>query len=190
MLCQKKLIIGFGILFSVFVSALSSSSSYATDLSTTISSGTSVTRGQSVFSNCDSTCFSQYDYIIISPNNINYAGSSEFIMALTLTGYGDKRFRPFSFTDTYITIPSIATSLVYDSSMTYAFDVTFTLTDTLPNSGCPPVPECPPTPVIPDNPYDPKFDEVIQAIYTIGGVILVLYFFFSIYQIIIKGGRA
>lgn len=53
---------------------------------------------------------------------------------------------------------------------------------------CPEVPDsdCPP---IPENPYDQKLDDIKNAIILIGAIMLAIYFFFCLYQIIRRGGN-
>lgn len=63
-----------------------------------------------------------------------------------------------------------------------SWEITFSMISALPSDVTP----CPVCPVIPENPYDNKFDDVVTAIYTCGAIMLVLYFFYSIYRVIIK----
>ena len=42
-------------------------------------------------------------------------------------------------------------------------------------------------PQVSETPYDDKFDKIIQAIYVCAGTMLVIYFFYCIYRMIIKG---
>ena len=64
----------------------------------------------------------------------------------------------------------------------YSGDVTYTFMSDY--SSCPVCPTCP---EIPDNPYDNKFDEIKQAILIIPATALVIYFFFCIYRMLLKG---
>lgn len=68
------------------------------------------------------------------------------------------------------------------SNLTWS--VNYILTDSYPSASCPACPTCP---EIPENPYDPKFDEIKQAILIIPATALVIYFFFCIYRMLLKG---
>lgn len=65
----------------------------------------------------------------------------------------------------------------------------FTVSDEFPSGGSSSTPEEPDCPEIPENPYDNKLDEIKYAIYAIGGVMLVIYFFYAIYKMIIGGTK-
>lgn len=70
-------------------------------------------------------------------------------------------------------------------SVNHKNSVTFTITDESPYSeDC----DCPEVPDIPENPYDPKLDEIKQAILIVPATLLVIYFLFCLYQILIKNG--
>lgn len=50
-----------------------------------------------------------------------------------------------------------------------------------------PCPEPEPCPAVPDTPYGEKFDNIEKAIYVCGAILIMLYFFYCIYRMIIKG---
>lgn len=58
------------------------------------------------------------------------------------------------------------------------------------DSDCPVCEECEVCPAIPDNPYDDKFDRIIVSIYTVGGILLFIYFLFTIYNMIFNRLRS
>lgn len=68
-------------------------------------------------------------------------------------------------------------------------DLVATLTNEEEQEPCPECQECPVCPAIPENPYDDKLDAIKVAIYVVAGTILVIYFFYCIYRMIIKGGK-
>ena len=76
------------------------------------------------------------------------------------------------------------------SNFTSHFTISsLTITDIDPfNVSCPECEVCQVCPEIPENPYDTKLDNITKAVYTCGAVLIMLYFFFCIYQIIIKHG--
>lgn len=82
----------------------------------------------------------------------------------------------------------------FNSSITYDFSSfltinSFTVSDDIPSGGSSVDPEEPDCPELPENPYDNKLDEIKYAIYAIGGVMLVIYFFYAIYKMIIGGSK-
>lgn len=68
-------------------------------------------------------------------------------------------------------------------------DITAILTNKEEQEPCPECQECQVCPAIPENPYDDKLDAIKVAIYVVAGTILVIYFFYCIYRMIIKGGK-
>lgn len=184
---KNKIIIGSFILLSVFFSGLLSLPSYAiNDISITYNSGSNYSDWQDIFPNCSVDCLNDYSFLKITGATFipglrfRFDGSSvlnqgilnnfrgyEFIMSLPFDGHSNNL-------------------LQFYSSGSFISDVTFTLLTSI--NSCPEPEICP---VLPDNPYDPKFDEIIRAIYTCGAICLVLYFFYCIYRLIIKntGGQ-
>lgn len=85
---------------------------------------------------------------------------------------------------------SYATYSAINIPANQSFTYTLVFSDTDPSSGgsCPECEVCQVCPAIPDNPYDSKLDNITKAVYTCGAILIMLYFFFCIYQIIIKHG--
>lgn len=102
--------------------------------------------------------------------------------------------------------PIFARSNYRNYSQSNVFSLTLTLTNSLPGSVCPE----PPTatlnidsngtydvsdyseavvnvPQVSETPYDDKLDHLIQAVYVCAGTMLVIYFFYCIYRMLIKG---
>lgn len=68
-------------------------------------------------------------------------------------------------------------------------DISATLTNPEEQQTCPECEVCQVCPTIPENPYDQKLDAIKIAIYVVAGTMLVIYFFYCIYRMIIKGGK-
>lgn len=114
---------------------------------------------------------SDYNYIILIPHVSN-----------------SQSYQNFSFTSTTLRLPVFSQSIIglasnvtniQVSSFSYSGSFDFILTESY--SSCPICPE------IPENPYDNKFDEIKQAILIIPATALVIYFFFCIYRMLLKG---
>lgn len=186
MKCLKKVIIGFGIFLPVLLSVLFVSPSYAvSDITVTHSS---VSTWQDIFSNCTGNCLNDYSYLIITPESTVYSsyytrfylrfdGSTLNTWTVSISGSSIIVQLPFDGHSYNL--------LEFRDNSTFYTPLTFTLTDHLGES-CPEPEEPEPCPVIPENPYDNKLDNITMAIYTCGGILLVLYFFYCIYRIIIK----
>lgn len=121
------------------------------------------------FPNC-----SDYNYIILTPHVSNSQSYQNF-------GFTSTTLRLPVFSQSIIGIASNVTNIQV-SSFPYSGSFDFLLTDSY--SSCPPVEPCP---EIPENPYDNKFDEIKQAILIIPATALVIYFFFCIYRMLLKG---
>lgn len=143
--------------------------------------------------NCDLSCYQQYHYMIIewdSPINSNnflpiranftYNGSTfnnrAIYMNVTITKYA-------------FSIDNITSVFTMDGTPPSNMTVTVTLTESL-DTPCPepdPCPEPEQCPEVSDTPYAEKFDNIEKAIYTCGAILIMLYFFYCIYRMIIKG---
>lgn len=182
MLCLKKLIIGSGIFLPVLLSLLFVSPSYAIDdYSETVYQPSGL-----ILQNCYDSCIKQYKYLIVTNdfniNNYFIAFKANF----SNNGYSSYKSFYFSSVSTYnvIDISYIDSAFFTDGSFP-PINVTFTLTNTLGES-CSEPEEPEPCPVVPDTPYGDQLNNITMAIYTCGGILLVLYFFYCIYRIIIK----
>lgn len=191
MLCLIKKHIGFIILSSCFLSLLSVSSSYAVDdISVTKTrTDTQWLQGENLFPTCtDSNCLGQYKYLIVHNTSTFVGYNGQTILKLNANATQNYiSTRGYAIYDLSL-LASPVTEVTFVNALNPSYilgtddTISFILTNTLV--------ECPVCPEISDHPYDSKFDEIIKAIYTCGAVLLVLYFFFSIYQVIIKGGSA
>lgn len=207
----KRLTIFSGLLLSLFFSFSLSSDTFAIDdISVIIDSSSSFNRGDPVFPDCDSSCFSQYSYFKVDVLSSVLYSSSDIRFILVTPGYSNKQIFLPSFTSSYVALSSdISNILFYSISVTSEFSYRLSLSDSLPGSSCP-EPEVPTgnldiiengqydvtnyataTVNVPqessETPYDNKFDQIIQAIYVCAGTMLVIYFFYCIYRMIIKG---
>jgi len=189
MLCLKKIIIGSGIFLPVLLSVFFVSPSYAID--DVIYNWDSTIGSTSPLYFCDDSSStlphcSDFSYLIYtgsSLNNFNYSIITLYNLSNSAGGF---RFIKTNSTIIYLTDISKA-YLSLDNGLRYG---TFTLTNSLPGfSSCPDPEPCPSCPIVPENPYDNKFDEIKNAIYIIPAVLLLLYFFFCVYNIIIKNSR-
>lgn len=192
---KNKIIIGSFILLSVFFSGLLSLPSYATDNVEFSCPNISVycyICGPSNYGISDlPTCsdFSDFNYLYLDFSNSPISPDNAYISNYDfgINSLFPSRFNSATFNINYDY--SSFTSL-YFTSTNYPFSFTYSvILSVYPlNSSCPEPEICP---VLPDNPYDPKFDEIIRAIYTCGAICLVLYFFYCIYRLIIKntGGQ-
>lgn len=176
----------FGLLLCGFFSffGLSSPTYAVSDLVKEFPAGSSVSSGTHMFPSCESvSCLSQYKYLIVESDF--YSWSCSNTLYFFYSDSGTKYFN-YSCTSTfsiysinfkpnlqYITISQLPNN-------NYAWK--FTLTDDY--QSCP---EPEPCPVVPDHPYDDKFDNIEKAIYVCGAILIMLYFFYCIYRMIIKG---
>lgn len=194
MLCLfKNHITSFGLFcllfLSVLVSLFQDTNVSALEISQTYTANTSVSRNDPVFSNCnDYNCLSQFKYLKIESTGrqsvslqmYDIQGFWSFSLPLTLT-YSIFGLNDFN--------PSGNSMIRFNSNITFSYDFTFTLSDSI----CPvcpdpePAPDPPDCPEVPENPYDDKFDNITQAIYVATATLLVIYFFYCIYRMIIKG---
>lgn len=185
MLCLKKLIIGSGIFLPVLLSLLFVSPSYAIDdISITYTSSPSA--WTDVFPNCTGLCLSDYSYLIIEHDYV-VNNFSTFNLQVRMDGSSGRSFTipyySYIFSFPFDFVPSSYNYLQFgsDGIPSSFLPVTFTLTNSL--SSCPDPEPCP---VVPDTPYRDQLNNITMAIYTCGGILLVLYFFYCIYRIIIK----
>ena len=171
MLCRKNLIIGFGIFLPVLLSVLFVSPSYAvSDVSVTYNFTDTITSGQAIFPTCDSTCISQYSYLIATLDNAGGRYNNPSYIEIYLNNY---YVMHFSFSRSTTDIQSLfigsTPSLTFVNNTPFVFitnssmnpvptSITFTLTESL---GSCPEPE--PCPVVPDNPYDEKLDNITHT---------------------------
>lgn len=192
MLCLKKTIIGFGIFLPVLLSAFFVSPSYAiTDRTVSFTTSSSIpSSGIFLFPDCDLTCYSDYSYLIVDISNSFDYGASGIYWRVGFNVRSDTFYHEFNIYP-FGSYTIFAISDFYDLKYlgtwgASLYDITFTLTDSLPSGDCPVCEECQVCPAIPENPYDNKLDNITMAIYTCGGILLVLYFFYCIYRIIIR----
>lgn len=81
-------------------------------------------------------------------------------------------------------LPLYLTTSSTSSSYSVSYSLSLIISEFSNSSSSEPCPTCP---EVPDNPYDPKFDEIKQAILIIPATALVIYFFFCIYRMLLKG---
>lgn len=216
MLCSKSFLkIGFGILSLVFCSVLFSSPSYAIDNISV--SHSSVFVDQPVFSSCDTSCLNQFSYLIVSGlSNISQSAILlRSPLSSVSSSYGIFRISGYyNLNDNSSYQWTNIISLPYDSSWQYTFltfsnnynfssPVTFTLSNSLPSSDVSgtlditengqfdvssyqfanvQVPE-----VLVEGDYHDDLIKINNSILVCGAILLVLYFFYCIYRMIIKG---
>lgn len=189
MLCLKKLIIGFGIFLPVLLSALFVSPSYAISYSYTPHSGNNIpcapldwNMGSDV-PTCEGVKYMIISSSITFDNSVAiYFNSLPFTNSIPLNLFQNGG------------VISFGSALPASQALRFSFqnfsgnysDISFTLTDTLPTGSCPEPEDPEPCPVVPDTPYGDQLNNITLAIYTCGGILLVLYFFYCIYRIIIK----
>ena len=197
MKCLRKIIIGFGIFLPVLLSALFVSPSYATDVSYTFDSSNSF----ATYTFCSWSSCSGLRYLTITPSSSYLNSSVNWYFQLQYFG-GDpdyvnftNNFNPALYSSPiYLTLPSgnmgqLRISFTNSQNIPSDFTLAVVLSDTDPLSSsgsCPECEVCQVCPVVPENPYDEKLDNITMAIYTCGGILLVLYFFYCIYRMIIK----
>lgn len=197
MRCLKKVIIGFGIFLPVLLSALFVSPSYAvSDFTYTVNSSNG---GQGFYWFCsDNSCsLSDYHYVLLDFSNLGGTPSSYNFNASTIlrfvsgTLYHEYSFHPYFQDKVLLSLTGTETGLgldrQYSGSYPSGWYYTVTLSENNPLTGSCPEPEEPePCPVVPETPYGDQLNNITLAIYTCGGILLVLYFFYCIYRIIIK----
>lgn len=211
MSCLKY--IGSFILFSVFFSFVSVSSSYAlNDISHTFLANELVSANTVIFPDCDIDCLSEYNYFIISAPGYNsnfnstlnlhfgsgnYCGNVSLYLVNSLY-YPDQFMRQGCDSSGFLSIPS---------AWRPSSNVIFTFSDSLPGTDCPDSPSGVisiiengtydvsnyssadvnvPVTVISETPYDDKLIAIKNAILIIPATLLVIYFFYCIYRLIIK----
>lgn len=211
MLCKKHLI-SFGLLLSGLFSVLLSCSCYAIDdLSISVSTSDSVPI--TLFPNCDQSCYSSFSYLVVDiSSGINIGSPS--IFTLQFRDSIDHYLHAASFNGVISSSIYSLSDGYYDFSYRGSynasiFDITFTLTNSLPGNECP-EPDVPTgslsidqngtydvtdyseavvnVPQVSDTPYNEKLDEIKMAILLVPAVLLLIYFFYCIYRMLIKGG--
>lgn len=196
----KKFIIFFGFCVFVFCSIFYGSSVYALDDKSLTFDSTNTSDGVLTYlcgveqtGSCDG-----YSYLLIEPSDdlrsgpssssVNFRISFSSVLSRSYTdyyvGYSSSSFIPYP---DYIVLNS-SISAISVRNFVYRGSLKLTLTNNLP-SNCPICEECQQCPAIPDNPYDDKLDNIVKAIYVCAATILVIYFFYCIYRMIIKGGK-
>lgn len=199
-------IIGFFTLFAVFFSALFASPCYAIDdVSYTLEPGFNgylCHNEQANVPNC-----SDFDYLIFTPNNSsvsNYFSAQSFLNTTV-------NLRLPTFISSIYSVKNLIFFSVYNVPTGSVDSITATLTNTLPGTSCPPAPsgdlaissngtydvssyasatvDVPPEVIQGD--YHNDLTSINLSIVRIGGIILVVYFFYCIYRLIIKntGGQ-
>lgn len=214
MLWNKKIILtGFGILLSVFFAGFVSSSSYAiNDLSVSFNTSSDLSTTPFIFPDCDRTCYSQYSYLIIniaSSTPINFGNPSSFQLGFVHSSdgyYHQYSVTPYTYTFIYYILSDYWGFRYGGAWGNSHYDITFTLSTSLPSSDCPEPPSAVlnissngsydvsdyaeavvNVPQVSDTPYDDKLDKLIVSVYVVAGTMLVIYFFYCIYRLIIKG---
>lgn len=198
--CYIALLLFSTIFLGSFVNSSGDASAVA-DLTTVYNASNYPSSETPLFPTCnDSQCLSQYHYLSWTATG-NYSPASNFPL---------KGFRGFN--DVRIVVNGVylidgSTSLTVPGLYMYGSqEFTFTLTEFYPNQGCSSPSgilsitsngtfdvssydyaevDVPAPPVF--TPYDGKLDSLIQAVYTVGAVMLVIYFFFALYRIYIGG---
>lgn len=150
---------------------------------------------------CNNNC-SDYQYLVIDTQD-NSGIVSPFCSIYFSGKYGSSTnyggilyYFPYSTPTSIYTLDNRLTflSLFYNSplftnnyscaSSTYSISITLTNDVGGSSEPCPEPESCP---VVPDHPYDDKFDNIEKAIYVCGAILIMLYFFYCIYRMIIKG---
>lgn len=131
----------FIVLCTIFI--FSNNVSAVSDISVTIDSQSSFSRGDSVFPTCDSTCIHQYNYFIVDFNvsQSQQANYGDFRFTIDRTGFNSSNFYVPPF-DTYLVIDDIISDIKYYSILVPSGTITLTLSETLPYD-CPDCPDCP-----------------------------------------------
>lgn len=196
--------IGFGTFSLVFVFALffsfclNTTNTFALeDLTVTLSPNTEYTANDLLFPNCDESCISQYLWFSFrSPGkHDNYNGRRlplAFCFDSSSCLASNSYSLPLSDSPVWFTGFSYIRINGAFTTPSSSYQYILTLSEHGPDYSepdCPVCEECEVCPAIPDNPYDDKFDRIIVAIYTVGGIMLVIYFLYGIYRMIIKSSR-
>lgn len=210
---RRHLIYSFVAFFALFFTLFfASSSTYATsvdcNLSYTMSGGF-----ENFPSDCDLTGLSTPVYykgtFSLSSDSVISSNTRNFYYFIPR--YSNVYYTQNNLTFSYIKSSNISDTPNFSSSVSgtlsfvpgrltvysdnsFTFNVSFVGTfsdEPIPSDDdcdCPEVPDCPP---VPENPYDNKLDEIKNAIIMVGGVMLVIYFLFCLYQILVRhgGGR-
>lgn len=183
------------ILFGTFLLAFfslvgfSSSVSAVDDVTYHISG---ISSGNPILPDCDYSCQSQYQYMIVEYDP--FLSNNLFSFKANFNnGQGTTMSNLFSYQASSVgyaiyDISWTASRIMPDSTFTPSGGIDITLTNSI--SSCPdpePCPEPEQCPEASDTPYADKFDNIEKAIYTCGAILIMLYFFYCIYRMIIKG---
>lgn len=194
MLCLfKNHITSFGLFCLLFLSVLVSlfldTNVSALEISQTYTANTFVSRGDPIFTNCnDYNCLSQFKYLKIETTG-NQSLNLQFYDIHGFWSYTTGLYVKFIILGLEDFNPNGTSKIGFNQNYTFSYDFTFTLSDSI-CPACPdpePAPDPPDCPEVPDNPYDDKLDNITQAIYVATATLLVIYFFYCIYRMIIKG---
>lgn len=192
MLCLKKLIIGSGIFLPVLLSLLFVSPSYAIDdLIISCPNRYDVYCYICAPSSYDipdiPTCsdLNNYSFAIFDFPNKSWLNSNTYLYNANFSS-----IYPYNFSSIIYNFSSDFSSfndIMFNPTNVVSNPATYTITLTDSIGGSCSQPDDPePCPVVPDTPYGDQLNNITMAIYTCGGILLVLYFFYCIYRIIIK----